>query len=477
MTSIFDALTQLFTRWGIGLRYIQWYVAGVLGGYVGLAVLSVFLSSWGFQWLIWIFLAFYIFGVIILMTSPFLWGGIAGAAYARGQVGGQEGLSVEDGIKTIKDWGAKAIDGTAKFLLFYGAVPFVWTALFQTKGWEEASLAGLILLPTVIYFTLVRWPNGQSVFNVIGYILIAVVLIGVFGTIYNTIDRSVTDPVVLEAREDIAREEERLTKREQERYKLIKEALEHNKRHPDDLVRLTKDELDFYNSVQKRAADTPAAQVKSLISSAASAVTDEGSATTSTSANWLGKNWPILAGAVLIILIVVLIARRRKTVTATVTVAASPAASNNKLTRIVVEFILGLVVTIGLWVWWTSDPGYAESMSFTVYDRTPQKICGYPKFPKGGKLMFVLPDEKHGKISAQVVGSDEDINLATQIMVHGETKGRTFARRPDGQCVLVNWVIDSGWEDKLKVPVTVKVMIIRYHGIGVADWIMSQYYK
>lgn len=470
MTSIFDALTQLFTRWGIGLRYIQWYVAGVLGGYVGLAVLSVFLSSWGFQWLIWIFLAFYIFGVIILMTSPFLWGGIAGAAYARGQVGGQEGLSVEDGIKTIKDWGAKAIDGTAKFLLFYGAVPFVWTALFQTKGWEEASLAGLILLPTVIYFTLVRWPNGQSVFNTIGYVLIAVVLVGVLGTIYSNIDRAVTDPVILKAREVQERMIEEGKTRDARRFELIEQHLKNG-------WKLEQHQIDWYNGVMRQAADTPAAQVKSLISGASAAIAGEGSAATSGSASWLGKYWPILVGAALIIALIIFLFRRRKPVTATVTVAASPAASNNKLTRIVIEFLIGLVVTVGLYVWWVSDPGYAETMDVTIHDRTPQKLCGYPKFPKGGKLMFVLPDEKHGKILARTEGSDEDIDIASQLMVHGETKGRTFARRPDSQCVMVHWVIDSGWGDKLKVPVTVKVMIIRYHNIPFMDWIMGWYYK
>ena len=466
-----DALDELFAKLGFDRRMLTRITLIFSMLFVGSCVLAVYLSAWdmkkGIVGMLYVYMTLV---ALPLLFSPVLWlvgGGILSLA---GQFGGEKGPSLKDAVAALKEYGTPALDKGAYAILFAIPVWHIAMLIFDTKGMEEWFLAALPVLPTLIYLCIRRWKTGEAFEAIARTTILGLVILGALWGIYNTINRAVTDPVVLKAREVQERMIEEGKTRDARRFELIEQHLKNG-------WKLEKEHLDWYNGVMRQAAETPAAQVKSMISSAASAVTDEGSATTSTSANWLGKNWPILAGAVLIILIVVLIARRRKTVTATVTVAASPAASNNKLTRIVVEFILGLVVTIGLWVWWTSDPGYAESMSFTVYDRTPQKICGYPKFPKGGKLMFVLPDEKHGKISAQVVGSDEDINLATQIMVHGETKGRTFASRPDGQCVLVNWVIDSGWEDKLKVPVTVKVMIIRFHGIGVVDWVMSQYYK
>lgn len=296
MTSIFDALTQLFTRWGIGLRYIQWCVAGVLGGYVGLAVLSVFLSSWGFQWLIWVFLAFYVFGVINLMASPFLWGGVAGVAYVRGQAGGQEGLSVEDGINTVKAWGITTIKGTAKFLLFYGAVPFIWTALFQTKGWEQENLVALILLPTVIYFALMRFPNSQSTFNAIGYVLMAVVLVGVLGTIYNTVNRVTVDPAVQEVQTYLNDEARNLKKDEQELAQLLI-----NKVKKTGEGSLTSAQLDEWENLKQRAVqETPAGRVTTL---ATQVVTDVANAKPS-DPNWWQAHWylPVLGVGVIIAL-------------------------------------------------------------------------------------------------------------------------------------------------------------------------------
>lgn len=296
MTSIFDALTQLFTRWGIGLRYVQWCVAGVLGGYVGLAVLSVFLSSWGFQWLIWVFIAFYVFGVINLMASPFLWGGVAGVAYVRGQAGGQEGLSIEDGINTVQAWGITTIKGTAKFLLFYGAVPFIWTALFQTKGWEQENLVALILLPTVIYFALVRFPNSQSTFNTIGYVLMAVVLVGVLGTIYNTVNRVTVDPSVQEVQTYLNDEARNLKKDEQELAQLL---INKVKKTGEDS--LTSAQLGEWENLKKRAVqETPAGRVTTLATQVA---TDVANAKPS-DPNWWQAHWylPVLGVGVIIAL-------------------------------------------------------------------------------------------------------------------------------------------------------------------------------
>lgn len=390
MTSIFDALTQLFTRWGIGLRYVQWCVAGVLGGYVGLAVLSVFLSSWGFQWLIWIFVAFYVFGVINLMASPFLWGGVAGAAYVRGQAGGQEGLSIEDGINTVQDWGTKAIKGTAKFLLFYGAVPFIWTALFQTKGWEQENLVVLILLPTVIYFSLVRWPNSQSVFNTIGYVLIAVVLVGILGTIYNTVSRKIVDPATLE----VQAYEEKLTKDQQtfeaELARDLRKKVEAKKA-------LTAEEAKAWATIRNRAhAQSNASRVQALVTTVADAKP--------TDARWWKEHWYLPAGAIAIIVLALWWFGRTTTGTAGATPTVAGAHASAETTNPVVKvlqwsLLLSVVGYLG-WSIYNEEgwPGeYIAEATYTHHDTVEitsladQRMC-LPGL-KSGNWYLSYPDE------------------------------------------------------------------------------------
>lgn len=393
MTSIFDALTQLFTRWGIGLRYIQWCVAGVLGGYVGLAVLSVFLSSWGFQWLIWIFVAFYVFGVINLMASPFLWGGVAGAAYVRGQAGGQEGLSVEDGINTAKDWGVTAIKGTAKFLLFYGAVPFIWTALFQTKGWEEENLVALILLPTVIYFALVRWPNSQSVFNIIGYVLIAVVLVGVLGTIYNTVQRVTVDPATLE----VQAYEEKLAKDQQAFAANLARKLR-QKVEESGVQSLTEEEGKAWTTIRQRAhAQSQSGRVQALVAEVADAKPAD--------ANWWKARWYLpAAGAVLAIVVLLWWFGRTSTGTAGATPAAAGAPASAKTANPRTKWLWRLVIlgVVGYLGWsisteqgWAGE--YVANETYEHHERidltnlADQRVCRPGLKP--GDWYVSFPDE------------------------------------------------------------------------------------
>lgn len=368
MTSIFDALTQLFTRWGIGLRYIQWCVAGVLGGYVGLAVLSVFLSSWGFQWLIWIFLAFYVFGVMNLLASPFLWGGVAGAAYVRGQVGGQEGLSVEDGINTVKDWGGKAIKGTSKFLLFYGAVPFIWTALFQTKGWEQENLVALIVLPTVIYFSLVRWPDSQSVFNTIGYVLIAAVLVGVLGTIYNTVQRSMADPSTL-----ILLEHQQVRERE---------AIEREARVAKDL-QAQLDRGEAFTAEQKavwryleQKRQAQSLRLKDMKSNVEQFVGEANP----TDKSWWKQHW-LLIGALVVGSIILVVYGRKKFAGGSGSAGAAhaaPAGGHTTKKGWVGKIIVILLLAGFGYLYLTDQIGYSKTIDVSIADLSDQEVCGLP---------------------------------------------------------------------------------------------------
>ncbi len=381
MTSIIEALTQLFLRWGIGFRYVQWCVAGVLGGYVGLAVLSVFLSSWGFQWLIWIFVAFYIFGVINLMTSPFLWGTVAVAAYGRGQVGGQEGLSIEDGIKTVLNWGTKTIGWTAKFLLFYGAVPFIWTALFQTKGWEEENLVALILLPTVIYFTLVRWPNSQSVFNIIGYVLIAVVLVGVLGTIYNTVERRTTDP----AAQAVLGYLDQVGGVNKANDKLVAESIISKLKAKQ---ALTADEEKAWDILRKEA-EAQSLRPGSLKQKAEAFVENA----KPTDKSWWKAHWVTVGGIALAIAIGYFLFERMRGATAGATPAAAPTSKKGWL------ITLAVLLAIGGWVWSSIDDWrYERTLPLTIRDMSDQRLCGI----RPGSWRFSFPGEQRRENDARI---------------------------------------------------------------------------
>lgn len=366
--NIFDALSQLFTRWGINLRYAQLAVNATLIGYAALAVLSVFLSSWGLQWVIWIFLAVYVIGALNILFSPFVWGGLVATAYVRGQVGGQEGLSIEDGFNTVRDWGIRGFDAGAKFLLFYGAVPFIWTALFQTKGWEQENLVALILLPAVIWFALKRFPGSESVRNIIGYTIMAVVVAVIIGTIWSTANRVITDPAMLE----MQAYEEQLVKDQKSEEAILARDL---RKKVEAKEALSEKELRVWNTMRRLAKEEG---IKGRAGKLATEVLD-GQAT---NPSWWKQNWLWIAGGALALFI----AYRFFFTTPQVVGGTSPATprkSGSLWTWVILGLIGWSVYSINQGVgqpgkWWAEMSYDDHPIPVYIANFQPQVVCGLP---------------------------------------------------------------------------------------------------
>lgn len=416
------------------LSVIAWVVFAIL------AEGAIYLSAAGKQDYIWLGLKLYFICVALpLLFSPVLWVVFGFALYIIGQFGGKKGFSWDDGIEEAKKYGIPTLNKGGYVLLVAIPIWFVAMGLLNTKGYEDWASLFLIITPTLVYLCVRRWPTGETFEAIVRWCFIAIAVIIVGVVVFNTINRLVTAPAVMEAREDAAQEEERLTKREQERYRLIKEALEHNKRHPDDLVRLTKEERDFYNGVQKRAADTPAAQVRSLISSASSAVTGEGSGT-STSASWLGKYWLLLVGVALVVILVIYLFRHRKPVTATVTVAASPAVRKMGFWDWVGVVISILTIA---WVAWMIGPGKSETIDLQVRDRLTQTL-NRPDFSTGQKVMWVVKGEQKRLTSVRLGGEIREVDVVQEIMIEGAMVGGCFKQPKKGTALGIHWATEKG---------------------------------
>ncbi len=415
MRYIFNLFARGFGRGTTAVGAIQWQLNRLAALYVGVIAFCIFLAAHEKNAASWIFLLAYLW--IVLNILPYIWAGF-------------KALGRRYGTK----WSDENIRGATKVLLVFGAFPFFYTGVLNTSDHQLANLVLLVTIIPVMAFCALQWPEKETAFTAVGLLMCTLCAIIALATVYNTIDRSVTDPVVLKAREVQERLVEQGKARDARRFELIQQ-------HIDKGWKLEKEHLDWYNGVMRQAAETPAAQVKSLISGASAAIAGEGSATTSTSANWLGKNWPILAGAVLIILIVVLIARRRKTVTATVTVAASPAARKYGFWDWV--GVILSIITIP-WLIWVLGPGKSE-MSYTqVRDRQAQTL-NQPDFATGEKLMWTFKGNPQ-KIPTQFMlnGEVRKVDLAQELMIEGAYRGQCFKQPKKGTALRINWATETG---------------------------------
>lgn len=195
MTSWLSWLPQLWrANWALGNQVHRWIIAIFGGVWLTAIVACVYLSAAGLPEIIGLIGALYIFMVLVVPLHPVVWEALAVGGYIRGQFGGKEGLSVLDGVERVKAWAKVLVDEWGKYLLFYGTVPFVWTAINDTEGAILWHLALLPLIPLAIYFSVKRWPDSKRIFNTIGRVYILLVFLAVGVSIYTTVQHHLADP-------------------------------------------------------------------------------------------------------------------------------------------------------------------------------------------------------------------------------------------------------------------------------------------
>lgn len=203
-----EAFRLVLNQLGLSVLWIQ------LGIWIGLVLItlmgfgSIFLSAWGLEWITATFLVFYLIIVLGVIYSPITWGGISGTAVIAGQPGGEENLSLNDGIDVLKRWAPIALDKMSLMLIFWVPAWFLYTILFSTKGHVQENMLLFILIPTLIYFAKDEWPTGKLVLRIAGYLLVAIAVYVVGATVFGTVERKVADPAAQEAMEHEDKEAE-----------------------------------------------------------------------------------------------------------------------------------------------------------------------------------------------------------------------------------------------------------------------------
>ncbi len=475
-----EALDELFTKLGFDRRTLTRITLIFWILFVGSCVLAVYLSAWdmkkGIVGMLYVYMTLV---ALPLVFSPVLWivgGGILSLA---GQFGGEKGPSFKDAVVALKEYGAPALDKSAYAILFAIPVWHIAMLIFDTKGIEWVFLTALPVLPTLIYLCIRRWKTGEAFEAIARNTVLGLVILGALWGVWNAIDRAVSDPVVLKAREVLEERAEKGQTAELKLFEAIKEAVEHNEEDKKiggkNQWPVEKTYLDWYNERLRLGGETAVTRAGKFISSAASAAItdDEGSksATTSTSASWLGKHWPVLVATTLVILIVAkLIARWTKPVTATVTVAASPAARRRSLWDGIGNIVL--IITLA-WGSWALGPW---GKTLTVDRQFGHRQAGSIKidFPPGTKVRWDII-ASGGRVNTNVVHPGrhlEPINLAEQITLGGAWVGECFIQPKKGKDIPINFLSGGGYELPLSPEVSAKLWFGVCHPKGsLWDWL------
>ena len=291
-----EAAKLVLNQFGIGVLWVQ------LGLWIGLVLVtmmgfgSIALSAWGFGWVTMVFLVFYLIFVLGVIYSPITWAGISGTAIVAGQPGGEENLSLNDGINVLKRWAPNIHDKMGLVLVFWVPVWFLYTILFSTKGYVQENAFLFILIPTLIYFAKDEWPTGKLVLRIAGYGLVAIAVYVAGATVFSTLNRVTVDPAVQEMQAYHDKQASNLKKDQQELVQLLI-----NKVNETGVASLTPKQLKEWRYFEEqREKQTPAGRVTTLATQVA---TDVANAKPS-DPNWWQAHWylPVLGVGVIIAL-------------------------------------------------------------------------------------------------------------------------------------------------------------------------------
>lgn len=368
MTSLFDWLPILWARNGAVAKKVHRFLLAILAGYAGLIVVSVLLSAFGLQQVNWAIFMIYLFAVLAIPLNPVLWEALAIAGYVRGQIGGEEGLDVSDGVDKVIEWTKALIKHGGLLLLFYGSVPFVWTAINSTYGAVGAHLVLLPLVLPIVYFWMIWAPNSKLVFAIIGYSLTALFLWNLALGGYNTIQRSVADPSTL-----ILLEHQQVRERE---------AIEREARVAKDL-QAQLDRGEAFTAEQKavwryleQKRQAQSLRLKDMKSNVEQFVGEANP----TDKSWWKQHW-LLIGALVVGSIILVVYGRKKFAGGSGSAGAAhaaPAGGHTTKKGWVGKIIVILLLAGFGYLYLTDQIGYSKTIDVSIADLSDQEVCGLP---------------------------------------------------------------------------------------------------
>lgn len=484
-TSILQSLREVWRAFGYSLISLQLLIWGAFVVVELLLLGAVPFSVTPFGGFLYGAVVIYTVLALGLVVSPFIWGAIGTTATIVAQPGGEEGLSAADAVDKIGTWGKASLERMLVWLIFWPPLYLIFLAIGGAKGMVLGNILFVLLLPTFLVFVRFEFPVGRLALRVVGWgmmlVIIAMFLYGGF----NIVSRTVSDPVAQAIEEDAQKTDEEFTQATLSVYRRLQAARKAGET-------LSPADQNRWEAIQRvygkqsgnqtlATASAAATQAGKFAGEVANEVIDPNRPVSS-------KSWWLIAAAVaVIVLLTILIARRRPaTVGATSTGAVSQTAKRSWLFKALIWEILTLAVGIWLYVLWISGPGYAEKAFLKIDDRQRQ-VLYYPTFPKGTRLMFVLPGEEHGQAKGEILvgvhgedGKGHVTNLASDLLI-GDGVGRMVKKGqpfiPTTKTELhARFDIRSGQDIRLDTPVTVPIMVIRYYDDGIMRWIMSQYY-
>ena len=372
MTSLFDWLPILWARNGTVAKKVHRFLLAILAGYVGLIVVSVLFSAFGLQQVNWMIFTIYLFAVLALPLHPILWEALTIAGYVRGQIGGEDGLDVSDGVDKVVEWAVALIKNGGLILLFYGSVPFIWTAINSTYGAVGAHLVLLPLVLPLVYFWVIWAPNSKFVFALIGYALTGLFLWNLTLGGYNTIQRKVADPSTLILLEHQQVREQEAIEREARVTKDLQAQLDRGEA-------FTAEQKAVWSYLQQKR-QTQSLRLKDLKSNVEEFVGEANP----TDKSWWKQYWPLVGGLVIGGIALAIYSRRRLaggsgTAVAGTTVAApagahAPAKKKGWVGKVFLILLAGglgyLYVTERIW--------YSKERDVMIEHLGDQQVCGLP---------------------------------------------------------------------------------------------------
>lgn len=179
MRYILNLFARGFGRGSMAVGRIQWQLNRLAAIYVGVIAFCVFLAAHEKNAASWVFLLAYIW--IALNVLPYIWAGFKTLGRRYGA-----------------EWSEGNIRGATKVLLVFGAFPFFYTGVLDTSGHQLQNLVLLVAIIPTMAFCAVRWPKQETAFTVVGLLMCAVCLVFALTTVFNTVERKLTDPATQE---------------------------------------------------------------------------------------------------------------------------------------------------------------------------------------------------------------------------------------------------------------------------------------
>lgn len=452
-----EAVRLVFNQLGLNVLWVQ------LGIWVGLVLVtmmgfgSIVLSAWGWEWVTVVFLVFYIIFVLGVIYSPIVWGGISAVAVIAGQPGGEENLSLNDGINVLKRWAPIALDKMGLILIFWVPVWLLYTILFSTEGYVKENMLLFILIPTLVYFAKDEWSTGKLVLRIAGYVLVVIAVYVVGATVLGTVQQATVDPEVRLVQEYLGG----LEAAEKKKIHGVVQVIINKKEAGKPISGLEQGILDELERRAKAQSLRPAdlkAKAERFVESARP-----------TQGSWWKENWLWLAGGVLALFVATRIWRAITRSEGATTVTVSAGHGTTKSTGKWTWALITLAV-VG-WCWYSIDqevgfPGtwlVGKTHTISMTNLRSQQLCGVR--PGMRRITVVNADQVmrvNGElvpIHAYFIKKDSDdldpvrYNLAEYVRFNGTVPGEK-TRVADNECLTVSAF------DHLKEEVKEKTIIL-----------------